>query len=122
MANRRSPGYVAAARSAGPMPSFVLSEFVEPELSAIWDYIAMDNGDAADRFLEAAYRTFHALAGLPHLGRGREFGAQRLQSLRSLGIDGFENFTVFYLPLPDGVEILHVLHGARDLERFWASR
>jgi plasmid stabilization system protein ParE len=33
------------------MARFVLSEFVEPELSAIWDYIAVDNPDAADRFL-----------------------------------------------------------------------
>ena len=32
------------------MPKFILSEFVEPELLAIWDYIAIDNIDAADRW------------------------------------------------------------------------
>jgi plasmid stabilization system protein ParE len=36
------------------MPKFILSEFVEPELEAIWDYIALDNPEAADRFVEAA--------------------------------------------------------------------
>jgi plasmid stabilization system protein ParE len=48
------------------MPRFILSEFVEPELSAIWDYIAIDNLDAADRFLEAAYGTFQELARRTH--------------------------------------------------------
>jgi len=103
------------------MPRIVLSEFVEPELAAIWDYIAVDSPDAADRFLEAAQRTFHLLAGMPHLGRSRELRPPRLSRLRSLGIEGFENFMVFYFPLPDGVEILRVLHGARDLERFWSD-
>jgi plasmid stabilization system protein ParE len=37
------------------MPKFILSEYVEPELDAIWEYIAVDNMDAADRFVEAAY-------------------------------------------------------------------
>jgi hypothetical protein len=26
-------------------------------------------------------------------------------------------FLVFYGPIPSGIEILHVIHGARDLER-----
>ena len=37
------------------MPKFILSEYVEPELDAIWELIAIDNMDAADRFVEAAY-------------------------------------------------------------------
>jgi plasmid stabilization system protein ParE len=32
------------------MPTFMLSQFAEPELVAIWDYIAIDNFDAADCF------------------------------------------------------------------------
>jgi plasmid stabilization system protein ParE len=36
------------------MAKFILSEFVEPELDAIWETIAIDNLDAADRFVEAA--------------------------------------------------------------------
>jgi hypothetical protein len=39
------------------MPEVVLSEYVEPELDAIWQYIALDNIDAADRFVESACST-----------------------------------------------------------------
>jgi len=71
-----------ANRAAG-MARFVLSEYVEPELSAIWDYIAIDNPDAADRFLEAASGTFQELARMPGMGRMRDFPQARLNNLRS---------------------------------------
>jgi toxin ParE1/3/4 len=100
------------------MPRFILSEFVEPELSAIWDYIAIDNLDAADRFLEAAYGTFQELARMPGMGRARAFPHARLHHLRSFRIHGFENYLIFYSPIHDGIEVFHVLHGARDLELF----
>ncbi len=100
------------------MARFVLSEFVEPELAAIWDYIAIDNPDAADRFLEAAGAAFQELARMPGMGRARKFPQTRLHHLRSFRIKDFENYLVFYSPIPDGIEVFHVLHGARDLEHF----
>jgi len=100
------------------MARFVLSEFVEPELSAIWDYIAVDNPDAADRFLEAAQGAFRELARMPGMGRPRKFPQARLNQLRSFRIKDFENYLVFYRPIQDGIEVFHVLHGTRDLEHF----
>jgi len=100
------------------MPKLILSEFVESELSAIWDYIAIDNLDAADRFLEAANVTFHELAHMPGMGRIRNFPHARLHNLRSFRVQGFENYLIIYHPIPAGIEVFHVVHGARDLEQF----
>jgi toxin ParE1/3/4 len=77
------------------MPELILSEFVEPELIAIWEYIAIDDIDAADRFTESAHSTFQELARMPQMGRRREFPHPRLQNLRSFRVNGFENFLVF---------------------------
>ena len=101
------------------MPKCVLSEFVEPELDAIWEYIARDNIDAADRFLEAAFDTLQELARMPGMGRKRNFPQARLRDLRSFRVKGFENYLIFYSPIRDGIEVFHILHGARDLARFW---
>jgi toxin ParE1/3/4 len=101
------------------MPKFVLSEYVGPELDAIWEYIAVDNMDAADRFVEAAYNTFQALARMPGLGRKRAFSQARLGELRSFRIREFANYLIFYCPISDGIEVFHILHGAQDLEQFW---
>jgi len=118
MGNPCWPACVSGANRAAGMPRYILSEFVEPELSAIWDYLALDNLDAADRFLEAAGGTFQALARMPGLGRTRNFPQARLNHLRSFRIKDFENYLIFYRPIQDGIEVFHVLHGARDLEHF----
>jgi toxin ParE1/3/4 len=35
-------------------------------------------------------------------------------------IGGFEKYLIFYLPLPDGIDVIRVVHGARDIERLFA--
>jgi toxin ParE1/3/4 len=82
----------------------------------VWDYIALDNPDAADRFLEAAYRCFRELERTPEMGRPRMFAAPRLSGMRSFRVKDFENYLVFYRTVPEGIEVFRVLHGARDLD------
>lgn len=101
------------------MAKFIFSEYVEAELDAIWQYIAIDNVDAADRFIEAAYGTFQELAQMPDMGRKRQFPQPRLSELRSFRVKGFESYLIFYGSLPDGIEVFHIIHGARNLDWFW---
>ena len=35
--------------------------------------------------------------------------------------DGFEKILIFYLPLQDGIDVVRVVHGSRDLERLLAE-
>jgi len=101
------------------MPRIIFSEYVEPELAAIWEYIALDNIDAADRFLESAHATFQELARMPRMGRARKFSHERLRNLCSFRVKDFKNYLIFYCPLPDGISVFHILHGAHDLEHFF---
>ncbi len=39
-----------------------------------------------------------------------------LKPLRVFRVKDFERILVLYLPLPDGVEILRVVHGSRNLQ------
>ena len=79
-------------------------------------YIAEDNLDASDRFLMAAEDTFNFLGTMPAIGRLSGFTHPRLVDVRQYAIKGFNNFLVFYRITHDGVDILRVLHGSRDLE------
>jgi toxin ParE1/3/4 len=119
MARRCSPGCAKEAKRGAGMPSLFLSDFVEDELEAIWDYIAFDNIDAADRFLAAVTVAFRELASRPRLGRLRKFPRLPSEEVRSFRVKGFKNYLIFYRPIPNGIEILHVIHGARNLEQFW---
>jgi len=37
-------------------------------------------------------------------------------------VPGFESYLVFYVPSPGVVEVVRVLHGARDLPRFFEAQ
>ncbi len=75
--------------------------------------------DVARRFLHACNAGFQALAQMPDLGVRRNFRKPRFSSVRLWPVKGFERYLIFYRPLSDGVEILRVIHGARDIERLF---
>lgn len=39
----------------------------------------------------------------------------RLWGLRRVPITGFGNYLIFYRPIEGGIEVVRVIHGARDL-------
>lgn len=69
----------------------------------------------ASRFLTAARQTFEGLAQMPKMGLPCGFQRSSLSHLRRWPVKDFENWLIFYQPKRDGVEIVHVLHGARDI-------
>ena len=71
--------------------------------------------DASDRFLRAAEETFKQLAQMPGIGKKCQFINPQLVDLRQQAIKDFRKYLVFYRPTASGIEIVRVIHGARDL-------
>jgi toxin ParE1/3/4 len=80
-------------------------------------YIGRDSEEIATRFLRAAEETFHDLAGMSGMGISTSFSVSGNRNLRRWRVRGFENFLIFYCPIEDGIEVIRVLHGAREIER-----
>ena len=72
--------------------------------------------DLGHRFLLAAHETFGLLASKPQIGWHLRLMHPDLASLRVFPVSGFEKMLVLYLPLPNGIEILRVVHGSRNLQ------
>jgi len=53
---------------------------------------------------------------MPKLGVLCAFRKPALRRLRRWPVKGFENWLIFYQPRGNGVEIVHLSHGARDIE------
>jgi toxin ParE1/3/4 len=104
------------------VPKFILNPCVEDELWGIWHFIAQDNPDAATRVIEAAYETFKTLAANPGLGRPRRFRHPRLRDIRSWRITGFESYLIFYRSVTGGIQVIHVYHGAQDIEALFGEK
>jgi toxin ParE1/3/4 len=70
----------------------------------------------AIRFLRAADTTLAMLAGMPGMGTRYEPDEPIYTGLRYFPITRYRNYLVFYRPAPGGIEVLRVLHGARDVD------
>ncbi len=73
------------------------------------------NEDAAERFLLSAEETFRLLVSQPQMGRKLESRNSMLAGIRIFPVKNFKKYLIFYKPLRDGIEVVRVLHGARDL-------
>ena len=72
----------------------------------------------AERFLHAVYEALDRLVSIPGIGSPQEHRAPRLKGLRMWSVPGFRDYLVYYVDDPDeGIEVIRVLHGARDIER-----
>jgi toxin ParE1/3/4 len=90
------------------------------DLIELATYIAQDNLDASDRFLAAAEKTFQELAKMPGMGKLCQFSDPNLADVRQQAIKGFINYLIFYRIIDTrNVDILRVIHGARDIESLW---
>jgi toxin ParE1/3/4 len=81
------------------------------------DYLAREASlDIAVRFYHAAATTFSHITDMPGIGERWPSTNPRLADMRVWRIEGFENHLIFYRATVDGVTIIRVLHGARDIE------
>ena len=71
----------------------------------------------ANRFLDAAEWTFSFLASIPEIGAVLETTNPQLVGIRHWQVKRFKKYVVFYRPIENGVVIVRLLHGARNLEK-----
>jgi toxin ParE1/3/4 len=92
------------------MPTVVVRPRALVDLAEIWVYIADDNVEQADAFADLIGIKFQALADHPGIGRSRP---ELATDIRSFAVG---RYVIFYISNPDGIDVVRVLHGARDLE------
>ncbi len=80
----------------------------ERDLDEIWLHIALDNIAAADALLDAIDQSCRQLTRQPMMGRARPELAPELRSF------AVRRYVVFYLPMPEEISVIRVVHGARD--------
>jgi toxin ParE1/3/4 len=97
------------------MPIIVKRPKALADLAQIWDYIADHSEERADAFIAAIDAKFQTLSQHPAMGRRREELAPGLRSF-AMG-----RYLIFYMPMTNGVDIVRVLHGFRDIETVFAK-
>lgn len=91
------------------MSGFALHPEALADLEEIWEFIAADSLDAADRILEEIYEVIRGLVRFPHQGHRRS----DLTS-RPLRFQHVRDFLIAYAPDEKPLVVLSVLHGRRN--------
>lgn len=91
------------------MKRYQLTREASNDLGEIARYIATENPNAALELLDRLEERCQALAEMPDIGRLREEFAANLRSV-AVG-----RYVIFYRPDKDGIQVIRVLHGSRDI-------
>lgn len=92
-----------------------LRQTAREDLIESYLFIGLDSPGAAERFLLAAEESCDALADMPEIGHRWESEDDRLQGVRVWHVKGFESWLIFYRTTEMQIDVLRVIHGARDI-------
>ena len=102
-------------------PEIILRPKAREDIKEIGAYIGLDNPGASATFRQTLQNFYEVLADLPEIGSARDFGNPELEGLRMVPVPKFKKYLIFYLPTLEQVEIVRVLHSARDLPTLFAG-
>src|SRR6202051_2339045 len=99
------------------MNSYVLGSDAEFDLEEIWEYIAADSIDAADRWIGKLFDAFEALGQTPDMGHRREDLTRCPVLFWPVGA-----YLIIYHAERRPIEIVAVTQGSRDIPAFLPRR
>jgi plasmid stabilization system protein ParE len=99
------------------MKEYVLSTGAELDLDEIWEYIAHDNINAADRWIGKLFDAFEPVARNPGIGHKRQDLTDYPVLFWPVGA-----YLILYRAQSEQIEIVAVTQGARDIPSFQRQR
>lgn len=96
---------------------YVLGIDADSDLDSIWEYIARDNLDAADRWMDKLFGAFQSLADTPGMGHKREDLTLHPVLFWPVGA-----YLIIYRAQSMPIEIVAVTQGSRDVPAFLSRR
>jgi toxin ParE1/3/4 len=92
------------------MNNYSLSEAAVKDLNEICEFIAKTNKVAASNLFDKIRKKCKLVANFPNMGKNYDRLAPNLK--------GFvvDDYLIFYYPRNNGIDIVHVVNGYRDLD------
>jgi plasmid stabilization system protein ParE len=97
--------------------SIVFRPQARQELADLLAGIRAANPLAADNVQDEVQHTLELLEANPLSGPQLRMRKASLRELRFATVRSYPQFVILYLPLTDGVEVLHIVRGKRNLRR-----
>lgn len=93
------------------MSKVIYSTEAKADLQEIWDFIADDSPFQADRLI------LRFREKLEYLAKWQTIGRPRPEFVKGCRSYPFGNYCFYFRPTDSGIEVLRILHSARDLDQ-----
>jgi toxin ParE1/3/4 len=93
----------------------LITPLANQDIDAHVNYLRVYNEKAAFRLFDSIRLTLTQIAKIPKIGVSYPLQNSRLAGLRKWPIKDFSNYIIFYLEKPEQIEVVCILHGARDI-------
>ena len=90
--------------------TLVVTDPAKADLDSIYDYIAVNSPNAADRFVTAIVTDLHRLAAQGYTGLNRGWIRPNLR------LHVYGNYCIYFRTDNGNFVVLRVVHGARDID------
>lgn len=98
------------------MRAIRISRLADKDLDDQSFYYAKVDPGLAFRFLKSVQSSLRRIAEVPGIGAPCAFENPLLAGIRRWPIKRFRDYLIFYRMVNDEVEVVRILHGARDIE------
>jgi toxin ParE1/3/4 len=96
-------------------PELILMPRAREDIKQIAAYIKEDSPQSSLAFRHTLENIYEVLLELPEIGTTRNYHNPEMKGLRMLPVRKFDKYLIFYRSTLEGLEIVRVVHGARDL-------
>ena len=90
------------------------SDAATDDIAELHSYFLERGESLAEKFVDCLSETYRMVANMPELGELCRFQEPAMKDARVRRVKKFSNYLIFYRIEADRIEILRVLHGARD--------
>ncbi len=99
------------------MGIYSIADSAAADINNLWDEYVERGGsaDKADQLIDEFLKNFQNLADFPNIGKPRSYLQAGTFALP------YQKYIIFYRKSADGVNIVNVLDGRRDLERYFSE-
>ena len=99
------------------IPQLLIQPKAEQDIDEHLDYLAEESGlETAVRFFDVLEHAFENLLSMQEMGPARTYRNLDLKGLRIWPMTRLPKYLIFYLPFDNGIKIIRVLYGTRDIE------
>lgn len=98
-----------------------LTPKADSDVDSCFLWIHKDNPSVAIKFIDAIEQTCNTLAQMPGIGSRNYCDIALARGIRMIAVNNFNNYLLFFIEYETHIDVIRLLHGARDIPEILQS-